>query len=89
MKEKSYQKADVLVLSDFVMGALPRDILEAIDIQREKGNSFNSLVIGNCFINEYTRTYFDQEWVFDPYTSLIHELLTFRKSMLRENNQPA
>lgn len=44
-------------------------------------NSFNSLVIGNCFINEYSRTHFDHEWVFDPYTSLIYELLSFKESM--------
>ena len=87
MQEKSYQKADVLVLSDFVMGTVPSDILKAIDIQREEGNSFNSLVIGDCFINEHSRTYFDQEWVFDPYTSLIHELITFRNSMHKANNQ--
>ncbi|MBL4753643.1 MAG: VWA domain-containing protein [Flavobacteriales bacterium] len=82
MEDESYQKADVLVLSDFIMGTLPSDILSAIEKQRNEGNSFNSLVIGDCFMNERYRTHFDQEWVFDPYTSLIHELVHFRHAMV-------
>jgi uncharacterized protein with von Willebrand factor type A (vWA) domain len=89
MKDESYQKADILVLSDFIMGTLPSDILTAIEMQRAEGNRFNSLVIGDCFINEYSRTYFDHEWVFDPYTSLIHELLCFRETMFEAKNEAA
>ncbi|WP_020674701.1 VWA domain-containing protein [Geopsychrobacter electrodiphilus] len=77
MKQEAYAKADILVLSDFIMGSLPTGILNAISKQRENGNTFNSLVIGDCFMTERSRTYFDHEWVFNPKKSIIQELTQF------------
>lgn len=82
MKKEGYQKSDVLVLSDFIMGHLPNDVLSGIEVQRKDGNRFNSLVIGNKFMSKHMDTYFDKEWVYNPHSSLIHELVSFRDTVL-------
>lgn len=81
MDKKDYQKSDVLVLSDFIMGHLPGDVLNGIEEQRKGGNRFNSLVIGNEFLSEHMDTYFDKEWVYNPRSSLIHELVRYRETV--------
>ncbi|MAZ86774.1 MAG: hypothetical protein CL693_03975 [Cellvibrionaceae bacterium] len=89
MEKEDYQKSDVLVLSDFIMGRLPSDVLSGIEKQRKADNRFNSLVIGNEFLSDHMDTYFDREWVYNPHTSLIHELVNFRESVLDNNKQVA
>ncbi len=82
MAKEEYQKSDVLVLSDFIMGRLPSDVLVSIEKRRKFDNRFNSLVIGNEFLSDHMDTYFDREWVYNPHTSLIHELVHFRETAL-------
>lgn len=81
MKQETYQKADVLLISDFVMGSLPNDILENISTQRENKNKFNSLVIGNAFMSERLKTHFDHEWIYNPHSKNIQELVQFKKNI--------
>ncbi|MEZ8195974.1 VWA domain-containing protein [Vibrio cortegadensis] len=81
MKNESYENADVLVISDFIMGELPINVIKNIEEQRDRGNKFNSLVIGDCFMYQQSKTQFDLEWVYNPYTSGIQELVNFKKSM--------
>ena len=77
MKEDAYKKADVLVISDFIMGYLPEDILSGIEAQREEGSQFYSLVVGNCFMSNRLKTLFDYEWVYNPSSSSITELVNY------------
>jgi uncharacterized protein with von Willebrand factor type A (vWA) domain len=81
IKQELYEKADVLVISDFIMGTLPSSTLEALNIQREYGNSFYSLVVGDCFMTERLKTHFDHEWVYNPRSSKIHELVQFSRNI--------
>jgi uncharacterized protein with von Willebrand factor type A (vWA) domain len=81
MKQESYKKADILVISDFIMGNLQTDILDSINCQRESGNVFNSLVIGDCFMTKRLQTHFDHEWIYNPSISRIHELVQFKQSI--------
>ncbi|WP_417228307.1 VWA domain-containing protein [Amphritea sp.] len=81
MTQSGYKKADLLVISDFIMSELPSEIQATIEKQRMSGNRFNSLVIGDCFMSERLRTCFDQEWVFNPSSSKIHELIHFNQDM--------
>ena len=81
MSNETYKNSDVLVLSDFIMEKLSTDILQGIEHQRESGNRFNSLVIGDCFMSKRSRTHFDREWVYNPRSSRIHELVNFRDSL--------
>ena len=62
MKEK-YKKADLLVISDFVMNNLDSNTVNNIKEARKNKNRFYSLVIGN-----YGRSnleYFDKIWIFN------------------------
>jgi len=72
MKEKTYSNADLVVVSDFLMADLQDSLLNEIQSLRDSGNKFHSLCI-----HKRLRIYFDQEWVFNPYTSSVTELIRF------------
>ena len=73
------------MVSDFIMGTLPADLLKAIEHQKQQGTRFNSLVIGNVFLSERLKTLFDKEWVYNPYTHQIHEAVSFVKDVAATN----
>lgn len=77
MGEQEYEKSDVLMISDFVMGGLPSDLLSRIENQRLAGNQFYSLVVGSCFMSKRLETLFDHEWVYNPSNSSITDLVNF------------
>jgi len=79
MKTESYEKADLLIVSDFIMGTLLSDLQKSIEVQRDAGNQFYSLVIGGLFMTPSVHTLFDREWVFNPGSSSITELLNFQR----------
>ncbi|MCX7205661.1 MAG: VWA domain-containing protein [Proteobacteria bacterium] len=81
MREDNYQNADLLIISDFVMGSLPHAIQQRVEEQRAFGNQFYSLVVGSTFMSERLATLFDHEWIFNPHTSQIHELISFNERM--------
>lgn len=81
METDKYKNADMLILSDFVMSGLPTSLLDKIEKLREGGNKFNSLVIDSCFMNHRLKSIFDHEWVYDPNTSSVVELLGFEKKI--------
>lgn len=78
METEQYSKADILLISDFIMGSLPDDILKEIANQREKNNKFNSLVIGDTFMYQKLNTYFDHEWIYNHKSQNIQELVHFK-----------
>lgn len=80
-RSEGYAKADLLIVSDFVMGELPRAVINAIEIQRTNGNRFYSLVIDSGFKVRTPSSAFDQEWVFDPASSRIQELVDFQRQV--------
>ena len=63
------------------MGNLPQAIRQRIEGQRSSGNQFYSLVVGSAYMSERLKTLFDHEWIFDPHTSQIHELISFKERM--------
>lgn len=77
MGKKEYEKSDVLMISDFVMGGLPSNLLSDIENQRLAGNRFYSLVVGSCFMSNRLETLFDYEWVYNPSNSSITDLVNF------------
>lgn len=79
LENERYTKADVLMVSDFIMGNLPAQLLNTIEQQKQEGTRFNSLVIGDVFMSERLKTLFDNEWVYNPYTHHIHEVASFIK----------
>jgi uncharacterized protein with von Willebrand factor type A (vWA) domain len=82
LRSESYRRADILVISDFVMAELPRDTLQAIAAHRSDGTRFSSLCIGSGFPSTRVREFFDREWMFDPCGSSLVELSRLRDQIL-------
>ncbi|EDP98685.1 hypothetical protein [Shewanella benthica] len=79
MATDMYKNADMLIISDFIMASLPQHLLDDISSLREQGNKFNSLVIDSCFMDHRLKSIFDNEWVYDPASSKVVELLGFQE----------
>ncbi|EIK51150.1 von Willebrand factor type A domain-containing protein, partial [Stutzerimonas stutzeri TS44] len=52
MQSETYERADLLMVSDFIMASLPGQLRQQIEQQRTHGNSFYSLVVGDCFMTQ-------------------------------------
>lgn len=81
MKRDTYRNADLLVVSDFIMANLSDDLLDRIESCRLNGNRFHSLVVGSCYMIQRLKDLFDNEWVFEPSSSQIHELVRFERNI--------
>lgn len=79
LEKESYKKADVLVVSDFIMASLDTKTHYRIKLAKENKNQFFSLVIGYSPINEFSRDYFDREWLFNPRNSSVTEIVNLIK----------
>ncbi len=82
MEEDAYRNADLLVVSDFIMSELPETSLERIKDRRLHGNRFHSLVVGNCYMTQRLKGLFDNEWIYDPRSSSIRELVGFERRIV-------
>ena len=81
MKSEAYERADLLMISDFIMANLPGQLRQQIEQQRTHGNRFYSLVVGDCFMTQRLTSLFDHEWIYDPRSSQIHELIGFEQTL--------
>lgn len=84
MEENAYKNADLLIVSDFIMSELPEYSLSRMESRRLDGNRFHSLVVGNCYMSQRLKTLFDNEWVYDPRSSRIHELVSFERNIIEK-----
>ena len=64
LQKDGYKNADVLMISDFVMGELPNDLVASIKAEKEKNTDFYSLVIGTSG-NQGTIGCFNHNWLYD------------------------
>lgn len=69
MESEKFQKADVLILSDFILNNIGNEILEKINNAKILGNKFYSISIGNLFIDRNLNNIFTKQWVYNPDTS--------------------
>ncbi len=69
LQSNDYKNADVLMISDFVMANLPRNLIDAIEVEKEKNTDFYSLVIGTSG-NQDTIDCFNHNWSYN--TNDIH-----------------
>lgn len=66
MKTNEWKNADVLVVSDMIMGDFSETLKADIEAQREKKSKFYSLVIGTSG-NQNVIDCFDENWSYDIY----------------------
>lgn len=74
MGEEAYDRADLLVVSDFVMPELTTDLKQQIKLAKERGCRFHALSIGRPSGLAKPYDGFDQEWQYDPSSIGITEL---------------
>ena len=65
LEQGAYRAADVLVVSDFVMNPLLKEIKTGIEAQQKQGTRFHALSIGQSG-NPKVLACFDQTWPYDP-----------------------
>ncbi len=66
LQTHDYQDADVLVVSDFIMPKINRDVLRDLRyFQQNKGTQFHSLTLSDDPNTQVLET-FDTNWVYDP-----------------------
>lgn len=66
LKTNNYEDADVLIVSDFIMYKVDKEVLNQVRyFQQNKGTQFHSLTISND-PNVKILEYFDTNWVYDP-----------------------
>jgi Uncharacterized protein containing a von Willebrand factor type A (vWA) domain len=73
MDKEEFKNADFLVLSDFVMPELPAETTRSVAKQKEAGNKFYALAIGDFRLTRLHEL-FDQQWVYNPQTGGIAEI---------------
>ncbi len=66
LRSNDYAEADVLVVSDFIMQKIDKDVLQEVrHFQQNKETQFHSLTIGEN-PNDSMLRIFDTNWVYDP-----------------------
>jgi len=74
MSESDYKKADLLVISDFVIYGLSSDIVSLCKKQKQEENRFFALCIGSFGTQRVEDGVFDQSWTYDPRSGSIAEI---------------
>ena len=74
MSEADYKKADLLVISDFVLYGLSSDIVSQCKKQKQEDNRFFALSIGSFGTQSVDESLFDQNWTYDPRSGGISEI---------------
>lgn len=64
LQKDGYKNADVLMISDFVMGTLPDELVKSIEEEKKKNTDFYSLVIGSSG-NQESIACFNHNWIYD------------------------
>lgn len=85
MNEETYKKADLLIVSDFIMASLPNDVENSIAEIKENKNKFYSLSIGNIFLEKRMKAIFDGEWVYNPQNTSITQIRNIVNEIDRMN----
>jgi uncharacterized protein with von Willebrand factor type A (vWA) domain len=78
LQTKDYEKADVLMISDFVMSGFDENTKMQIRVAKEKKTKFHSLVIGNSQ-NQGVIEDFDNNWFYD--TNNRNSMITLVKNL--------
>jgi uncharacterized protein with von Willebrand factor type A (vWA) domain len=66
LRSNDYQDADVLIISDFIMYKVNKDVLQDVKFfQQNKGTQFHSLTLSSE-PNDQILNYFDTNWLYNP-----------------------
>lgn len=74
MNQDSFKKADVLVISDFIVSELPVSLYIDINLVKSKKNKFFSLSIGDFSLIKNIESVFNEQWVYNSSNGSISKL---------------
>ena len=88
LRKDGWKNADVLMISDFVMGTLPAELVKSIEAEKEKNTNFYSLVIGSSG-NQGTIECFNHNWFYDTLNAnaprhLVEQLHTLTEGKMQK-----
>jgi len=64
LEQSSFHHADIVVISDFVMGNVSPDLMEKIEQYKQQGNGFYAVAVGNSKLSHLDPLLFDQIWMY-------------------------
>ncbi|WP_406661376.1 VWA domain-containing protein [Methanolobus sp. ZRKC3] len=74
MQDENYEKADLLVISDFVFSPLSSDIVSLCKKQKENENRFFAVAISPFETNRVDERFFDQGWKYNTRVGSLSEI---------------
>lgn len=73
-KEKDYQNADIIMISDFLISSLSAKLDEEVQLLKEKKVRFHALSIGTSQITK-NMNFFDNNWIYDGSEESINKII--------------
>lgn len=70
----AFSNADVVVVSDFIMGHLPEELMQNIERSKQVGHGFYAVAIGNFRFDHLNLGLFDHQWIYQAKTGQVVEL---------------
>ena len=74
LETADFSHADVVVVSDFIMGQLPEDLMQNIETAKQQGHGFYAVAIGNFRFDHLNLGLFDHQWIYQAKTGQVMEL---------------
>lgn len=71
LEQPHFQNADVVVVSDFIMGPLEEEMMDKIQCYKQQGNGFYAVAIGNLRFDHLDEQLFDHQWVYQSKTGQV------------------
>lgn len=75
LETADFSHADVVVVSDFIMGQLPEDLMQNIETAKQQGHGFYAVAIGNFRFDHLNLGLFDHQWIYQARTGQVIELV--------------
>lgn len=75
METESYEKADLLIISDGAFGSLNKEVIKSINKLKTKGNKFNALIINNYY-NKESLNFCNNVWAYNSSENSIRDLVS-------------
>ena len=74
LEAADFSNADVIVVSDFIMGHLPEEVMQNIETAKQDGHGFYAVAIGNFRFDHLNLGLFDHQWIYQAKTGQVLEL---------------
>lgn len=74
LQQPQFQNADVVVISDFIMGQLEDELMEKIQQYKQQGNGFYAVAIGNLRLDHLDEALFDHQWIYQSKTGEVVQI---------------